>query len=75
MNDFTKEELEDILNWGNIYTEFGTCSSYKMDKALMDKIEGMIDDYCDHEKEPRTQYWAEDARLYNKCTKCGKLYE
>ena len=25
MNDFTKEELEDLVIWGEVYTEFG-CS-------------------------------------------------
>lgn len=34
MNDFTKKELEDMLKWANVYTEFGTSWTYKLHKPL-----------------------------------------
>ncbi len=45
MNDFTKKELEDMLKWANVYTEFGTSWTYKLYKPLMDKIQSIIDEY------------------------------
>ncbi len=48
MNDFTKEELEDILSWGNVYCDFGASFVYEVHKPLIDKIQSMIDTYCEH---------------------------
>jgi flagellar motor component MotA len=47
MNDFTKEELESILYYALVYTEFGTCWTYKLHEPLMNKIQSMIDDYTE----------------------------
>jgi hypothetical protein len=55
MNDFTKEELESILNWGEVYTEFGHSWTYKIHKPLMEKIQSMINNYCDLVPEPVSQ--------------------
>lgn len=43
MNDFTREELEDILSWGQVYTEFGNCWTYRLHEPLLNKIKKMID--------------------------------
>lgn len=48
MNDFTKEELESMLNWGDVYSEFGQSWTYKIMKPLMDKLQSKIDNYCEH---------------------------
>lgn len=48
MNDFTKEELEDMINWGEIYTEFGNSWCDKIHRPLINKIQSVIDNYCDH---------------------------
>jgi hypothetical protein len=48
MNDFTKEELEDIINWAEAYTEFGASWTFDCHKPLIDKIQFMIDHYQDH---------------------------
>ena len=51
MNDFTKEELEYIAN--DIEAEFSEHSQYRTDKpvsqgwAILDKIQFMIDNYCE----------------------------
>ncbi len=46
MNDFTKEELASMLNWGDVYSEFGHSWTYKITKPLMDKLQSMIENYC-----------------------------
>ena len=54
MNDLTKEEIESILDWGNVYVEFGHSFTYKLHKPLIDKISSMIENYCEHEWEGYT---------------------
>lgn len=68
MNDFTKEELESILNWGDCYCEFGSSWTYKCHKPLMDKIQSMIDNYCDHKE----QYEDLDYNAM-RCKKCLEI--
>lgn len=65
ITEFTKEELESILNWGDVYTEFGSCWTSKLHKPLMDKIQLMIDNYCEHE-------WDDAATNQFYCVKCQK---
>ena len=48
MNDFTKDELESIKSWGEVYTEFGNSWTDKINRALIDKIQSLIDNYCEH---------------------------
>jgi hypothetical protein len=88
MNNFTKEELESILNWGDVYCEFGASWSYKVHKPLIDKIQSMIDSYCEHECKHESDGYdyfkiKEDEFLMDvlekrkcqlKCNKCGMLY-
>jgi hypothetical protein len=45
MNDFTKSELQTILSWGNVYTEFGQSWTFKMCEPLINKILFMINNY------------------------------
>lgn len=66
MNNFTKEELELIVNY-----MFG--GSYNVSSKdlgeLEKKIQGMIENYCEHEEEI-----IEGARMkihMGKCIKCG----
>lgn len=68
MNDFTKEELQIIFLEMNISINrhkdlLKVAPSYQ---ALRDKIESMIDNYCDHD-------WNEtfSEREYFRCSKCG----
>ncbi len=67
MINFTKKELESILNWGNVYTEFGMSWTYKMHKPLMDKIEAMIENYCDNDWENPCCGCPNSACVCNKC--------
>lgn len=54
MNNFTKEELENIFQslW-RTRTNIVTCHNEKMistgDMQLINKIQSMIDNYCGHE--------------------------
>lgn len=59
MNDFTKEELEDLHSClDQCKFDDGT------DDALMKKLEVMIDNYCEHES---TSTWEGSF-----CNNCGK---
>lgn len=71
MNDFTKEELESILNWADVYTEFGLCWSYAVHEPTIKKIQAMINEYCDHESDG-LNYLSDPAQL--KCSKCSNFY-
>jgi hypothetical protein len=59
MNDFTKKELENIM-WA-IYGE------YPLPIILGDKLQSMIDNYCEHD-------WKHcyDLSEYDECLKCGE---
>lgn len=50
MNDFTKEELEDLLSccYGGMHNNHPV-EDWK--EALQIKIQSMIDNYCEHERE------------------------
>jgi hypothetical protein len=51
MSDFKREELQSMLQWANVYCNFGHCWSYKLHKPLIDKIQLMIDNSCEPEDE------------------------
>ncbi len=70
MNDFTKEELETILNWGEVYTEFGRSWTDKIHRPFMNKIQSMLDDYCEHEC-PEIRH----VNAIEACPICGKHHE
>ena len=64
MNDFTKDELEEMLSCVNNYTS--ECPKGYADliyPELYSKIQSMIDSYCDHE-------WDEYFSSI-RCGKCG----
>jgi len=50
MNDFTKEELEDIENGLGWLCEHNPFHTVEIGK-LMTKVKSMIDNYCDHSEE------------------------
>lgn len=69
MNDFTKEELENILSWADVYTEFGQSWVYQIHKPLIDKIAILIHTYCEHEWNYNQHEMPID------CAKCKKDYK
>ena len=61
MNDFTKEELQIILDWsGELGSEYGTKGTPE-EQRLDRKISSMIDNYCEHEIRSK----------YGDCVECG----
>ena len=50
MNDFTKEELESIIDFAEVYNDFGSSWTYELHKPLISKIQSMIDNYCESEE-------------------------
>jgi Tfp pilus assembly PilM family ATPase len=70
MADFTKEELEEILAWGDTYRGYNMSFMYKFQKPLVDKIQAMIDNYCNHEN------LKDVGKNYRVCRNCaGEIYE
>ena len=62
MNDFTKDELLEIL--GNMRA----LRSYSaVETSAMNKIHSLIDNYCEHDFQ---EIFTE--RTYSQCTKCGE---
>lgn len=46
MNDFTKEELEQIIKWATTDIDFNPSN---LEVSLFEKIQSMIDNYCEHD--------------------------
>lgn len=69
MNDFTKEELEDIYDC--LYYE-NKGSEEKYYSKLLDKIESMIMNYCDHERRCEKVCLECQVSEY-KCNKCADI--
>lgn len=70
MNEFTKEELEDIYNCVWIYDDLHDDSTHEY---LLKKLKSMIDNYCEHE--PANECIALPIGKYTKCVKCGTWYK
>lgn len=69
MNDFTKEELEDIKNCIWVYDDLRDDSTHA---ALITKIQLMIDNYkCEHVSDDMI-YCSNPPK--NRCTKCKEWY-
>ncbi len=62
MNEFTKEELEDLLYCVKDHTGYQGDSIHK---NLIDKIQSFIDNYCEHEKV------VPNYDCKTQCYKCG----
>lgn len=60
MNDFTKEELEKIF----YYVDITSHIQEDDEQDLLDKIQSMIDNYCDHE------WYPGGNRPWLHCIKC-----
>lgn len=67
MNDFTKEELKELLKW-----KYEDCYKNPCDQKIIDplinKIQSIIDNYCEHEN---TKFIMDVG--IDKCTKCGEF--
>jgi hypothetical protein len=61
MNDFTKEELKELRSAIEV-----TRNELGHDDDLIDKIQSMIDNYCEHDAEIST--WQ-----HLRCVKCGAI--
>ncbi len=68
MNDFTKEELDDLRLGINALISEGSCdSTWNADiRALKIKIQSLIENYCEHEK---TEFIMDVG--IDRCTNCG----
>ncbi len=66
MNDFTKDELESIWNWGDVYC-WDSHVSETVYRPLLDKLQSLIENYCEHE----WRCW-DDEYNSRECLKCGE---
>lgn len=66
MNDFTKDELQDILYFVNRYHEI---SEFYKPREIIDKLESMIANYCEH----KNVY--EDSNWFVGCLDCDRKLE
>ncbi len=69
MNDFTKEELERILEGVSWWLD-GDTAIYS--ESLINKIQSMIDNYCEHKNIATGGYPRSNPP--KKCESCGVLY-
>lgn len=72
MNDFTKEELEDLRNCVANYASqsdhnFGDCCY----PVLLKKVGAMIENYCEHAEKETVIAFHGGTVYENRCKKCG----
>ena len=89
MNDFTKEELETIfLDMNHSILKYGKENVAPFYLELRDKVEKMIDNYCEHETSndgycpglyakviADKEIMAKDLVRIYECDKCGEYYK
>ena len=70
MNDFTKEELQQIRGGLDWWLDNEWISSH----VLVQKIQSMIDKYCEHKwvTNPRIHFLSNPAQIKCVCVKCKK---
>ena len=66
MTDFTKEELEEIIDTFDFIEKL---VPHEWKTELKDKIQSMIDNYCEHEISVTMSM---RDKTFVDCTKCGK---
>lgn len=69
MNDFTKEELEEICEIARHCRKQDVETSHNLTYQVWEKAETMIDNYCEHE----LYLIGCGGNSYPKCNKCGHL--
>lgn len=71
MNQFTKAELQYIFSC----VEIVTCKNdeFELHEDTINKLEGMIQDYCEHQNDPRFNAMP-CAGAPKLCTKCHGFY-
>lgn len=67
MNEFTKEELNEIIGWADYSVGSGLC--YTETDPLYSKIHSMIDNYCEHLT--TTPTYGYDP--IDRCDDCGRI--
>lgn len=68
MNDFSREELQDLIDWANYAAGNPHGPTTDSITPLYNKIKSMLDNYCEHE-------WRESAINAIYCTYCQKHME
>lgn len=69
MSEFTKEELESIMDAFHYAKDSPRRTKYDDEPDLINKIQSMIDSYCDHQWAPTISTYEGENNLYI-CSKC-----
>lgn len=75
MNDFTRQELQIILldmNFYALHKSLKVLNEAVSHVELRDKIQSMIDNYCDHEHKDYSKNDSFDVVFRHICIKCGE---
>ncbi len=87
MNDFTKEELCNLMDACMYWFECPDNGIMKEAHELVGKIQSMIDNYCEHESDGHTYYKSgikctdfltyacSESPCLLKCKKCSELFD
>lgn len=70
MNDFTKDELQKILECVD-YTRYTQPFGHFSLEEIYKKLQSMINNYCEHEKMNDTNHCVDCGVSEYTCTKCG----
>jgi len=62
-----KDELKALQSWGAVYTQFGACWTITLHEPLLNKLQSLIEDYCEHK-----QYTPVFSDSYQ-CDDCGEV--
>ena len=68
MNDFTKEELEELYFFTSVHKNR---YEVKYPQELLDKLKNMIDNYCEHAEKETVIAFHGGTVYENRCKKCG----
>jgi len=69
MIDFTKDDLKALQSWGEVYTQFGACWTTTLHQPLLNKLQSLLDNYCEHKDFDSVS----DVDYVNVCNQCGEV--
>lgn len=71
MNDFTKEELEEIKRCVKYMINGGTTPHSSFTIALKKKVQSMIENHCNHDLDIFCMQYCHRMYTHSTCKKCG----
>ena len=72
MNDFTKQELEELMSGLDWIIDRSQQSDITFQARI--KLQYLIENYCQHESDV-ISHWDNDPSKFYRCKKCGEFYK